>query len=201
MKKVLLLAIGASAITAFAVFYIFIDTNATDEVVIIDTSASEVSQTTTQEDVEVDSYSDLIGFTGDLECQVNINQPGQDIAGSIEGTLFVSGGNLRTDLLMEDSEFGVYAASVIVLPDFTYSWSQIEGQTYGVKMETPPPSTIPVETSSSPAFSDVAEYDCKVWESVDGSVFTPPSAVLFRDEAELEATGMEYGTIYEEELP
>jgi hypothetical protein len=54
------------------------------------------------------------------------------------------------------------------------------------------------ESSLPVTLDESVRYVCKDWAIVDGSVFNPPSTVLFKDIAVIEAAGMEYGTIYEE---
>ena len=47
------------------------------------------------------------------------------------------------------------------------------------------------------ALDQSVDYDCKPWNKVDGSVFEPPTDVIFRDFGSVINTGMEYGNIYE----
>jgi hypothetical protein len=200
MKKVLLLAAGVIAIFVFAVLYLFGDSQETVQPV-FDQTVSDTSVATTSQSLSgVGSLTQLQGMTGNLECQITYDTASEE---DVSGTLFLSDGNLRADFLMNNVEFGQYAASVIVLPDYTYSWSQIEGNAYGVRLQTVNVNSQPNGNESGLPLttSDRVRYSCQEWASVDGSVFMPPATVLFKDAATIEAAGMEYGTIYEEELP
>lgn len=124
--------------------------------------------------------------------------------GELEGTLFVSDGNLRTDFVLESPEYGQYASSVILTDEFLYSWSAIEGSLYGVKIAVAEleGSAAEVQSTGPVAIDENISYTCTPWVAVDASVFTPPSTVRFQDMSNIQNAAMEYGTIYEEgELP
>lgn len=200
MKKVLLLAAGAIAIFVFAVLYLYGDSQETVQPMVEQTVSDTTEATTRQSLSGVGSFAELQNMTDDFECQITYDTANEE---DVDGTLFLSDGNLRADFLMNNIEFGQYAASVIVLPDYTYSWSQIEGSAYGVRLQTADvkSQSIGNESALPVTMNDTVRYVCEEWVSVDGSVFTPPDTVLFKDATAIEAAGMEYGTIYEEELP
>ncbi|MEY3784345.1 MAG: hypothetical protein RLZZ230_667 [Candidatus Parcubacteria bacterium] len=131
------------------------------------------------------------------ECTI-VYKPA-DGTSAIEGTYFVSGGSMRGDFLIDMPEVSEKVLSSMILNGAdVYVWSVISGQSYGVKMATADVSQTEGR-SNTPVGLDVdVEYKCKPWAVVDGSVFVPPSNVLFKDAKELQKTGMEYGTVYEE---
>ena len=183
----------------FAGYYLFGMSESTVETVVEQTQSTEGSivLTTSEPRSGVGSFAELQSFSDNFECQISYDTTD---GGQVDGTLFLADGDLRADFLMENDEFGQYAASLIILPETTYSWAQIEGDTYGVQIQTSRVQSS-AEAGVPLALNDPIRYDCQAWENVDGSVFTPPATVLFKDAASIEASGMEYGTIYEEELP
>ena len=53
----------------------------------------------------------------------------------------------------------------------------------------------PVDSSVPLTSEDSVQYRCQPWENVDRSVFIPPTSIIFKDAASIDA---EYGTVYEE---
>jgi len=206
MKYAMLLAVVAAGLVTFGVYWLFGTGYQAQPVMVQTESASESGAQLDAPDVKLEgqgSLAELQQLEQSLECQIIYNAPELE---AIEGSLFVAKGELRADFLLENADFGQYAASIIVLEDATYSWSQIEGSTYGVKLPTQTLSVMQEDTATDSALpvglDEDISYDCRVWEAVDYSVFIPPSTVLFQDVAQLEQSGMQYGTIYEEgELP
>jgi hypothetical protein len=135
----------------------------------------------------------------DLECVISYVK--SDETSTIEGTYFVSEGNLRADFLTESPDLaGQVLSSMIINENMMYVWSEIEGELYGMKKDL----SLKLDSSSDmgePVSLDQGvKYNCKAWENVDRTVFVPPSNVLFRDMGEIIKTGMEYGTVYKEEV-
>ena len=86
---------------------------------------------------------------------------------------------------------------MIMVDDVMYTWSEIDGQQYGVKMDVSKATdTSEVYDQGPIKAGEPVNYTCKLWQSVDASVFVPPSTVLFQDMNTLMQTGMEYGTVY-----
>lgn len=135
----------------------------------------------------------------DLECVISYVK--SDETSTIEGTYFVSEGNLRADFLTESPDLaGQVLSSMIINENMMYVWSEIEGELYGMKKDL----SLKLDSSSDmgePVSLDQGvKYNCKAWENVDRTVFVPPSNVLFQDMGEIIKTGMEYGTVYKEEV-
>ncbi len=116
-----------------------------------------------------------------------------------EGTYFISDGRVRGDFLTQSEGFsGEILSSLIIDSGIMYSWSVIEGDTYGVEIKMSDidsnnqPSNLPIDINQE------VNYECKPWEVIDKTIFVPPADVLFRDVIDTMSAGMEYGTVYEE---
>jgi hypothetical protein len=94
-------------------------------------------------------------------------------------------------------------SSVILKDQVLYSWSEIDGETYGMKISMEAMNK-QKETGQGPDTREPVpldapvNYSCKAWPAVDGSIFEPPSNVIFKDYADVVNTGMEFGTVYDE---
>lgn len=141
---------------------------------------------------------DLLANRGEnLECSILYKK--DDISGqTLEGTYFTSLKRMRGDFIMPEG--GV--SSVIVQDGFMYTWSIIEGQKYGMKvnldeLKKAKASTTPDTREAVPLEANV-KYDCEPWNNVDGSIFEPPTDIIFTEFSDVMNGGMEYGTIYED---
>lgn len=139
----------------------------------------------------------------DVECTISYED--ESTGESVEGTFFIADGRTRGDFLTETPDLQGQALSSIILDgDMFYTWSEIEGQRYGMKMNT---SVIENAGGQEPQqyveMNKEVQYDCVPWQNVDNTVFVPPSDVLFQDFGAMIEAGMEYGTIYEQgaEMP
>ena len=134
-----------------------------------------------------------------LECTISYqvtNSP------AVEGTYFVNDGRIRGDFITTVPEMGGDVLSSLIMADGEmYSWSDIGGQQYGVKVvlsETSEAATTPQGVTPPVPNDATVVYDCRPWLIVDNSIFEPPSSVLFQDYSSVMGAGMEYGTIYNE---
>lgn len=145
-----------------------------------------------------DTLQGLMALNRDLECVITYVP--NEYESAVTGTYFVSNGSVRGDFLLRSTELGGQVLSSIIIAENTfYSWSTINGESYGVKVDMTLFDSAAVEGVKEPVPQDATiEYTCKAWELVDGSVFVPPRDVLFQDYAAVMQTGMEYGTIYNE---
>ena len=133
----------------------------------------------------------------DLECTISYDDPAQQA--TVEGTYFVSNGDLRGDFLTASPDLsGQILSSMILVNETMYVWSEIEGALYGVQFDLALLTDTTVETSEPIELDAEVTYDCQPWPNVDRTIFDPPSTVLFQDMNELMQAGMEYGTLYEE---
>ncbi len=131
-----------------------------------------------------------------LECTITYRDPeGTDVT----GTYFVAGGKVRGDFIVKVQ--GTDSVSSMIIADETfYSWSEIEGETYGMKARLSAVTEVTDDSSpdvNTPVPLDTnVRYDCRPWILVDGSVFVPPGDVLFQDFSALMNRGMETPTSF-----
>jgi hypothetical protein len=148
------------------------------------------------------SLDDLLKRNENLECaisyQKNVND--DDV---VEGSYFTSNGKMRGDFITKDS--GQEILSSMIIKDNTfYSWSVIEGEKFGMKANFDQLAKSNTDDSKPKAdngpvpLDQTVKYDCRPWNNVDGSIFEPPTDVLFKDYNTIINTGMEYGNIYED---
>jgi hypothetical protein len=146
----------------------------------------------------VGSLDSLRLLNENLECKISYT-PSEE-SSVIEGTYFVSKGNMRGDFLIPSPDLsGQVLSSMIIEGTTMYVWSEIEGETYGVKMPLSLLSDNSIETNEPVALDVDVAFDCVEWEYVDTTVFIPPSDTLFQDTSSLLGSGMEYGTLYEQQ--
>lgn len=148
------------------------------------------------------SLSSLRDLNENIECTISYKPNEQ--AEVTEGTYFVSEGKIRGDFLVESPDLtGKILSSMIIDGEFLYSWTEIDGQAYGAKIAVSKLNEQSNNVNQPMSLDTDVKYNCKPWDNVDGSIFLPPSKVLFQDMNELQKAGMEYGTTYEagEEMP
>ncbi len=143
------------------------------------------------------SLNSLANRGENLECSILYKK--DDISGqSLEGTYFTSLKRMRGDFIMPE---GV-VSSIIVNDGFMYTWSIVDGQKYGMKVNLDELNKL--KNSSTPDTREPvpleanAKYNCKPWNNVDGSIFEPPVDIVFTEFSDVMNGGMEYGTIYED---
>lgn len=202
MKNIAILAVVAIALLTFGYITLF-STPAqkmADEAaeVAAELSLDSTSTTSAATSRQGTGSLEMLRLLGeDLECTIIYTDSDQKT--SVEGTYFVSARNMRGDFLTPTPDLsGQVLSSMIINDSYFYVWTEIEGQTYGMKMSLSLMND-PAYDAREPVPLDIAVvYDCKPWKNVDRTVFVPPSTVLFQDSNELMQGGMEYGTIYEE---
>jgi hypothetical protein len=143
------------------------------------------------------TLASLLTRARNLECAVANDADPQS---ATEGTVFLSDGSIRGDFLTGPR--GQQTPSSLIVRDNTlFLWSTIDGQSWGVKSQlnasAPAPDEPRLETQEPIGLHDDVRYECKPWDVVDGSVFVPPSTILFRDLSTILEQGMEYGTTFE----
>lgn len=201
MKTVLFLLVGAVIVGGLAVFGLFGGEVSTQNQQSGNTpaiQAEEVSDVDLKTFAGIGTLEELQGLGTNVECTISYEAP--ELEQPVNGTYFVSGENIRGDFELFVPEFGGSSlSSVIFTRDMFYSWSEIVGETYGVKMSVDMLNGSDGTGAQEPVPPDVdVAYDCIEWVNVDLSIFEPPSNVLFRDVSQLLQGGMEYGTVYEE---
>ena len=203
MKNILLLSIfGAVVVGGVALYMIF--GTAPDKATT--TEGGEVStQEQTNNEVAkpmsgMGSLSSLLAFGQNLECSI-VYTPQIEGGAATEGTYFTSRGRMRGDFVVDS--MGTQAVSSIIIDDeHMYSWSEIEGKKYGMKMTLSELQTSQTDDSAPEAneavpLDESVKYNCKPWATVDGSIFEPPRDIIFTDYSAVVNMGMEFGTTYE----
>ena len=147
------------------------------------------------------SLVDLLNRNANLECSI-VHETDTVVSEQVEGTYFTSRGRLRADLVLAE-QVTPQLTSIIMKDDWLYVWTEVMGEKYGMKMswqklaEVESNPDIPQANTSVPFYSPV-NYSCSPWLVVDGSIFEPPSDILFKDYETIVGGGMEMGTIYED---
>jgi len=202
MKKYVSILVVLAGVVAFFAYYLIFSAPAPKVSELAD--ENEVSMEEEQRPPKQEAFSGAGTLQGlqlrgeDIECTVSYAQSGAE--SEIEGTFFVSQGNVRGDFLVPSPDLtGEILSSMIMDKDYLYTWTEIDGQAYGAKMAVLVMASEQTDANLPVSLQTDVNYDCKPWENVDSSVFIPPGKVLFRDMSELQKAGMEYGTTYEAE--
>lgn len=202
MKKLTILGIISLLLVVYGYYIIFSPSSDTPKMV-LEHSNVEVVGAVDSEIVLVEprkgtgTLESLRVLNEDLECAISYTP--RNLVTEVEGTFFVSDGNIRGDFLTESPDLSGRILSSMIIKDTTmYTWSEIEGEAYGMKIDLTTTEAEAAETKQPVSLSADVKYDCKNWENVDRTVFVPPSDVLFQDMSELMKAGMEEAIIYEE---
>ncbi len=210
MKYVVALGFVAVIVGVFAYTALFESPKASDEQTAVTENAME-EQSATSEAEESDprtvgksTLEQLRLLGSNVECSIRFES--ESGGEKVEGTFFVADERVRGDFLTQSPDLeGEVLSSIILDGTMMYTWSEIEGEMYGMKMDTAmfedndqfqqPQQSVSMDTE--------VDYNCVPWVQVDNTVFVPPSDVLFQDFGDIIRAGMEYGTLYEEgaELP
>jgi len=136
------------------------------------------------------------GATGPIECQITFIPSALEPA--INGSMFVSDGQVRADFIVPSPDMtGEVVASVIHVNEMLYVWSEINGETFGMRMSQPTFNGFGDSAADMDLDTEV-QYDCLTWPAVDNTIFEPPARVLFTDMTNLTGN-MEFGVMYENE--
>jgi hypothetical protein len=200
MKYVLSLA--AIALIILTVGYLWLFSGAESEMV-TEVAVSESEQSNDQfrsQKPEEDfagsgTMNDLLGRNQNIECQITTI----DNSVTSEGTFFVADQKIRGDFITESPDLeGVSVSSIIIIDETLYVWTELDGESYGVKTLLQDSDTESTKANEPVGLDEQVKYSCQPWAQVDQSVFIPPADILFQDLSELLEGGMEYGTVYEE---
>ncbi len=120
------------------------------------------------------SIADLWGMTGTLQCDIKSTEE----SAPFTGTLYVSSGNVRADIVATVPNMTKPVASHMIRSGgFMYSWSDLIPQ--GVKIpDTATQGAASGSTSQGVSANAKVSYTCKPW-AADTSIFTPPTNVTF----------------------
>ncbi len=202
MNKFLLFSIGGALLVGGVAVSLLVQTDSDEMITAEDSDTKVVLEEETQLPTSGRStLSDLLSRAVDLECNIS-HKLDNNSSEEVSGTYFTSNGKMRGDFIVPGAGEDV-VSSVIMRDDNLYSWSEINGEKYGVKIdinaveEKRANGEVPDTNEPVPLDAPV-QYDCKAWTNVDGSIFEPPSDVIFKDFSTIINTGMEFGTIYED---
>lgn len=195
MQKILIGAIIlASLLAGMSAYLLFRNSPSDESVVPVPTpivTESEVELPTTG----TDSLMALATLGHNLECTISYETEA-GVAGKTEGTYFTSLGRMRGDFMVAGVPDGG-VSSMILKDGVMYSWTEISGEKYGMKVELSaiPEANTPDTREPVPLEAEVS-YTCKPWANVDGSIFEVPADIIFTDYSAVMNQGMEYGTTY-----
>lgn len=142
----------------------------------------------------------LLERAEDLECTIAYTD--EDSGQAVDGTYFTSRGKMRGDFIIPGPT-GTMVSSMIMRDATMYSWTEIDGETYGMKIDLDTMAE-QKKTGEGPdthepvPLDNQVNYSCKAWVNVDGSIFEAPTNIIFKDYSDIVNVGMEYGTVYDE---
>jgi hypothetical protein len=200
MKYVLGLGVAVVVIISFAFFWLFSDSDLKEAQDQMDEAAQQLEEQPSESASKADmsgfgTMNELLSRESNLECQITTIEN----SATSEGTFFVADNKIRGDFITESPDLsGVGVSSIIVVDNTMYVWTELGGESYGVKAQLKSESEEAMPTQEPVKLDERVKYACKKWEPVDQSVFIPPSDVLFQDLSQVLQEGMEYGTVYEE---
>lgn len=214
MKKTIAVSLLGIGVVVIALVYLFTggdeasDKSSGDNFEAVSSSTLPTKKALAEPSSGTGSLKELLAKAEDLECTItykNSSSTGATGMASEEpvtGTYFTSRGMMRGDFILPEAGEGS-VSSIILRDNMMYNWSVIEGEKYGMKYDL---STMASAQSAGEApeakgpvpVDELVNYECKPWQTVDGSIFEPPTDVLFRDVADMVNMNMEYGTTYEQ---
>lgn len=125
------------------------------------------------------AFADFMKEGGSYKCAVQSNSAeGIDTT----GTVYLNAGMIRVDASTKMPGSSDIKTSIIVAPDYTYTWTAQAGNV-GFKAKTVrAASPDGSEGSASYGFdaSQIGDYSCEAWNA-DASLFVPPATITFTD--------------------
>ena len=207
MSKFLTLAALAIAVGGFAYYTLFWDRTPDLAPGATGDDTTEASDTATSDDTTdrepfsgVGTLLELQDEGEALECSITYTDADTDTR--VTGTYFVAGEQLRGDFLTDSPDLsGQILTSMTIDATTMYTWTETDGEQFGMRVDLPPDSEDfgEIDANEPVPLDQQVQYTCTPWANVDNTIFQPPSDVLFQDMSELMQSGMEYGTLYDEE--
>ena len=214
MKKTVAVSLLAIGIVVIAITYLFIGgdkapgKSAAENFVAAPSTTLPIKKVLAVPTSGTASLQELLTRAEDLECSVSYQKDMAGLAAGavnekpVTGTYFTSNGMMRGDFILPEA-LANSVSSIILRDNTMYNWSEIEGEKYGVKFdistraraESPGEMT---EAKGPVPVDQPVDFQCKPWVKVDGSVFEPPTDVMFKDVTDMKNINMEYGTTYEQ---
>ena len=200
-KTILVVVMIAIFLGAVSIFLLFNKSTPESEQIQVAIEESNILPSIEKELTQrgTDTLKNIIDRGENSECTIIHKNNGVNES-ITEGTLFTSRARLRGDFVTPDTEAGT-VSSMIIDGNTMYSWSEIEGEKYGIKvdlsdLDTRDESSKQVEAREPVPLEVKVSYECKEWKNVDGSIFIPPTDLVFKDFNDLMKQGMEFGNIY-----
>lgn len=198
MHKFLLLSIVGAVVVGSGAVYFLLNDRPVAEVQSTEKNEVEKIEETKNEPVAGrGSLKNILALAQNLECTIDY-----ETQVKVSGTYFTSQGKMRGDFVVPSAQ-GDVLSSLIMRDNKMYTWSEIQGKKYGMQFDLSEVAAAreagDIPDTREPVPLDAAvNYDCKPWVSFDGSIFEPPSDIIFQDFSKVINQGMEYSTIYEE---
>ena len=202
MKYVGILSVGAVLVAGFAYYTLFAGpslpaiTEQSDSIPIPEVIPGDPRLQERQTFAGAGSLNNLRARNESLECQITYIPNPQEP--EVTGSFFTANGQVRGDFLVPTPDLnGQMVSSVIFDGTTLYSWTEIDGETYGFQIATD--SFFSSEDNeATPVPTDIEiQYNCLTWPAVDRTIFQPPTNILFTDLTDFTAT-METGLIFED---
>jgi len=112
-----------------------------------------------------------------LECQVMYTS-----STTITGSLFTVEGNARGDFIVSTPDLlGQMVSSVIVRDGKVWQWVTLDGDTFGSVSDWIADADALERIVAPLGFNTPVVYDCSPWESLDRTIYQPPTDILFGD--------------------
>lgn len=207
MRNILLVSIGGAVLVGAVAVYMLLRPQAEPVQNGNQTPAAAVeteAETVPMPFSGTDTMEALLARGQNLECTISYQMTGEANM-TTEGTYFTSRGRMRGDFVVNSMGTQV-VSSMIMANDMMYSWTEMDGQRYGMKMSLSEFEAAEADESTPDAQEAVpldaqVSYECKPWVNVDGSIFEPPSDIVFTEFSAAMNAGMEFGTVYEGGVP
>jgi len=205
MRKVLFYSIGIALIVGGLAIFLLMKSDIDKPMAVLDTPVTvEENSTANSPMMGTGSMNSILARAENLECTVSYKASLEEEVAT-EGTFFTSRNRLRGDFLVNSTGSEQLLSSVILKEDYLYTWTEIEGEKYGMKIALKD-LALSKSAANAPEVREVVpleaevSYKCMPWLVVDGSIFETPTDIIFKDYADLMDVGMEFGTVYENEV-
>lgn len=143
-------------------------------------SNTEQSQKSDNEDGNYfETLTDLMARGKSMKCTYNQKVDSENTA---DGTIYMSGGNARTEIIANKGTANEAEMYAIINKDWVYSWTN--GSSTGYKMTV---EASELDKKNKEAVSDLAKeinFKCASWKK-DSSKFKIPSNINFQDMSEM----------------
>lgn len=172
-NKIALIAAAVAIVVAIAVGAFFVMNKKSPQAP-QQTDTRSDTKPQTDESMTKGSIKSLLSMGKNVTCTIKYPMGEQ----STEGTVYVSGKNMRGDFSFVSSGKSM-DSHVIQDGTYMYSWSSASAQ--GVKMKMEDVDSVKASPSSQAVDLDKeVDYKCSSW-GVDNSKFTPPADIKFVD--------------------